>query len=325
MQMHSELDQKAIERAAEHLARGGIVAFPTETVYGLGADTFNPTAVEAVYRMKGRPRDNPSIAHVSGPEMAATLVQSWPAEAQQLAETFWPGPLALVLPRHPRVPAVACGGRDTVAVRSPDHPCARALLAACSCPISAPSANRSGHVSATTAEHVRDDFGDIRDLLILDGGPCAIGVESTVLALGSEPRILRPGQVSTEMLTSCIGKVIDTPLAVQGDSPGTSSRHYAPVRPLHLVRSSELVACLQDMESCAVLCCSATRIPGSCRAFPMPGDPDAYARCLYETLRRADACENMTRIVVECPPDSPGWGTIIDRLQRASGSPGVPA
>ncbi|MHC4210194.1 MAG: L-threonylcarbamoyladenylate synthase [Planctomycetota bacterium] len=313
----------AIAEAAARLRDGRVVAFPTETVYGLGADTFRAAAIERVYALKGRPLDNPLIAHVLDDDQARAVVAGWDDRCTELARAFWPGPLTLVLPRAADVPDEATAGWPTIAVRSPAHPVARRLLAAFGGSVSAPSANRSGHVSPTRARHVADDFADAAELLILDGGPCAVGIESTVLDLsGSVPSVLRPGAVTVEALRRLLGDVGVGDIASQAASPGTTMRHYAPRTAAELVPARELADRLRTLrEAAVVLCFDAAEVGAPHEAIPMPRAPDAYAGRLYEALREADALEP-GRIVVELPPSSEGmWLAVHDRLRRATGGP----
>jgi L-threonylcarbamoyladenylate synthase len=218
-----------IRTAATRLRLGDVIAFPTETVYGLGGDTMNPAAIERIYRLKGRPADNPLIAHVAAQSEARVLAARWDDRCEKLALRFWPGPLTLVVPRADAVPGASTAGLPTIAVRCPNHPVARALLEEFAGPISAPSANRSGYVSPTTAQHVADDFADQVDMMVLDGGPCGGGIESTVLEVSDDvPRILRPGGVTAEQIRAVIGDVWQAPVARQAASPGTSMQHYSP-------------------------------------------------------------------------------------------------
>ena len=262
----------AIEEAVQCLRRGEPVAFPTETVYGLGADTFQPEAIRAVFRLKDRPADNPLIAHVSGTEQARPLVRGWDERCDTLASRFWPGPLTLVLSKDESVPEVATAGWRTIAVRAPRHPVASALLAAFGGAISAPSANRSGHVSPTTAQHVADDFSAVEDLLILDGGRSDVGIESTVLDLtGAPPRILRPGSVTGTELKEVLGEVTAVAPRQQTISPGTSAAHYAPHTPAELVDREELMPMLDDRtEPAFVICFDRSAIPPPHQALVMP-------------------------------------------------------
>jgi L-threonylcarbamoyladenylate synthase len=313
----------AVAAAAARLHDGGVVAFPTETVYGLGADTFNPSAIERVFALKGRPLDNPLIAHVRDAEQARTVVAGWDERCTRLTERCWPGPLTMVLPRGERVPDQATAGWPTIAVRAPAHPVAQALLAAFGGPISAPSANRSGHVSPTTARHVAGDFAEAEDLLVLDGGACAVGIESTVLDLsGDPPTVLRPGAVPVDALGEVLGEVGVGDIALQAASPGTSLRHYAPHAPTELVDGGALAARLDALAAPAVvLCLSAAAVGPPHRAIVMPDRAEAYAARLYWALREADA-QHPQRILVEQPPATDGlWLAVHDRLRRASGGP----
>ncbi|MCP3902452.1 MAG: threonylcarbamoyl-AMP synthase [Planctomycetes bacterium] len=310
----------AIEAAAARLRAGHPVAFPTETVYGLGAGTLDAAALEAVYTLKGRPDDNPLIAHVAGAAAARALVTRWDTRCDALVERFWPGPLTLVLPKAAHVPDRATAGLATIAVRAPRHPVAVDLLAAYGAAISAPSANRSGHVSATTARHVADDFADVADLLVLDGGPCAIGLESTVLDLtGATPVVLRPGSVTEEALGRVLGPVRVLRIDTQAASPGTSMRHYAPRTPCVCVETEELVAMLAETaHPVAVLCFDTNAVPSPHRPIAMPQGAGTYAAQLYDALREADRM-SVERIVIERPPETNEiWKAIVDRIRRAT-------
>jgi L-threonylcarbamoyladenylate synthase len=315
-----------IRRAVRALLAGGVVAFPTETVYGLGALARNAGAVQRVYGMKGRPAGNPLIAHVLDAAGARRVVGQWPAEAERLAERFWPGPLALVLPRGEDIPLEATGGRPTVAVRAPAHQVARALLTALKGEaLSAPSANPSGRTSATTAEHVLADFAEVPGLLVLDGGPCPVGIESTVLDLsGARPAILRPGAITVAQIEAALGCPVMVRHAVeQGASPGTAARHYAPATPATLVESARLREVLEALpERVAVLAVTdagGAGATGRHAVVRMPGDAAGYAAALYDALRHADAA-GCAAIVIEEPgaPGAPEWAAVHDRLRRAT-------
>ena len=289
------IGRDVIPAAVAILRRGGLVAFPTETVYGLGADARDPLAVRRIFAAKGRPASNPLIVHVASVDVARRYATAWPATADRLAAAFWPGPLTIVLPRDPTVADEVSAGRGTVGLRVPDHPVALALLAAFDGPVAAPSANRANHVSPTTAEHVRDELGDRVDL-ILDGGPCVVGIESTVVDLtGDRPALLRPGGVSREQLEAVVGPVD----VVHGSaaSPGQGSRHYAPVTPAYRLAAGEPVP-----PGGAVLRCD--------------GDPATVARTLYARLRALDG--TAAAIYVEMPPDAAEWAAVRDRLVRAT-------
>jgi L-threonylcarbamoyladenylate synthase len=309
-----------IVEAAAMLRAGDCVAIPTETVYGLAADTFNPRAVEGVYQLKGRPADNPLIAHVLDAEQATQIVRGWDDRCELLAKMFWPGPLTLVLRKTDSVPAQATAGLGTIAVRAPNHDVARALLREFGGPISAPSANRSGHVSPTTATHVLEEFADAGDLMILDGGPCLVGIESTVLDMTAKPvRMLRPGMVTAEQLRPLIGAVDSGFIGSQAAGPGTSLRHYAPRTPVDLVSGANLRSELaQSDDRFVVLCFDASAVDPPHRAIQMPREAAAYAAKLYEALRDADAMK-CDRIVIELPPlTSDIWHAVHDRLRRAA-------
>jgi len=322
---------EAIREAAARIRSGELVAFPTETVYGLGANALNPQAVAAIFTAKGRPATNPLIVHVLDAESARPLVTTWPLQAQRLAERFWPGPLTLVLPKSEAVPDEVTGGGTTVGLRAPSHPVARALLEAAEVPIAAPSANRSNHVSPTTAQHVWDDLkGQIA--LILDGGPTPGGLESTVLSLAeAPPRILRLGLITPAAIEQVIGPVRLPPLKAAREekqqnaplpSPGMLSRHYAPKVPLEIgedtaLRVQELVA---QGERVGWLTLQPRELDSrNGLVLEMPASAEAYARRLYAALRELEAAE-VTRIVVDAPPQTQEWLAIWDRLRRAAAS-----
>lgn len=391
----------AIRDAATRLRRGGLVAFATETVYGLGALTHDEHAIAAIYRAKRRPATNPLIAHVPRGRDAAwfesSLVARWTDEARRLAEAFWPGPLAFVVPRHASVPPAACGGRDTIALRCPDHPVALDLLDEVDAAISAPSANRSGRVSPTSARHVEQELGGMfasgapdttaardaraapsaartdggderrgaeaspagsvvtasgapRDLLILDGGPCRVGIESTVLDLtgSTPPRILRPGAITASMIATTLeleeGTIEEPDVLAQAASPGTSDAHYRPDTPVQVIALAALPA---------ALAMAATRggrggpsleartrgggrgsgpttilvhredeelppLPKWIHTIRMPADAIEYAQALYARIRTADDLAAQ-RIVITSPPGDPAWRAVHDRLRRMAG------
>lgn len=306
---------------AERLLRSGdLVAFPTETVYGLGADARNPEAVARIYAAKGRPSTNPLIVHVADAAAARTLAADWPRAADELAARFWPGPLTLVVPRAPGIPDIVTAGGPTIGVRVPAHPVARELLRLSGVPVAAPSANRSEEVSPTTARHVADSLGPhVEDLLILDGGACEVGVESTVLDVTADPpRVLRPGMVTAQMLAAVLG---DAPAGAAGSgdgparSPGQMLRHYAPRAPLLVLPASEIAAALRDGDGLILRDVPAP--PGNAVAVTLPAHAEGYAVRLYSALRDVDAA-GVTRILVEAPPREPGWEAIHDRLRRAA-------
>jgi L-threonylcarbamoyladenylate synthase len=319
-----------VTRAAEVLRRGGLVAFPTETVYGLGANARDAAAVARIFEAKGRPANNPLIVHVAGVEDLGPLVRGWPEEAARLAARFWPGPLTLVLPRGPAVPDVVTAGGPTVAVRVPAHPVALALLRAAGAPVAAPSANRSSRLSPTRAEHVLADL-DGRIDLVLDGGPCPGGIESTVLDLTvTPPRLLRPGLIEPGALKEVVGPVAHpgTPSGVEAaplPSPGMLARHYAPRTPLVCVEGDgrELVEALSEGGSRIGWVTWFSTGGPSDRPLPgvvhmqLPADPAGYAAGLYHALHRLDR-QGLDHLVVALPPDTDEWLGVRDRLRRAS-------
>jgi L-threonylcarbamoyladenylate synthase len=300
---------KLLKRAAALIRQGKLVAFPTETVYGLGANALDARAVEKIFQVKGRPSTSPVIVHVESRDAAPAFVAEWPADAEQLAREFWPGPLTLVLPKRPCIPDIVTAGLPSVGLRVPANPFALALLVYAGVPIAAPSANRFTELSPTTAEHVRASLGDDVDLIV-DGGPTQVGIESTVLSLaGPKPALLRPGMISKEQIEQVIGKIefAATPPDGAHASPGLHPRHYSPRTPLLL----DLPATGRGAYLWR------TQRAKSARSVQMPADPAHYAAALYETLHRLDE-ERFDWIAVEPPPDEPAWAAIRDRLMRAS-------
>jgi len=308
-----------LDEAAAVLGRGGLVAFPTETVYGLGALALEPLAVRAIYAAKGRAATNPLIVHVLGEDEARPLCARWPIEAQELVTRFWPGPLTLVLPRTDRVPDEVTGGRPTVAVRAPSHPAARALLARVRAPLAAPSANRSEHVSPTTASHVLRDLNGRIDA-VLDGGRCPVGIESTVIALTpAGPRLLRAGAVPRSALEELLGEVPDgAPAGPVAASPGQQKRHYAPAALVRIGDSAALPRLAADLPGrVGALIHTEIRLPETVISLRLPSDPAGYARDLYAALRELED-RGCTSICIESVPSTGDWDAIRDRLTRAA-------
>ena len=303
-----------IRKAAEILRAGGLVAFPTETVYGLGADASNAGAVARLYATKRRPANHPVIVHFGSGESAFAWAREIPRAARQLAERFWPGPLTLILKRSALAKDFITGGQDTVGLRIPSHPVARGLLEMFQGGIAAPSANRFGLVSPTTAAHVREDLGDDVDL-VLEGGPSEVGIESTIVDLSTgSALLLRPGAISLGDLEQLLN-VKDAGLSSPRHSGGLE-RHYAPRTPARLVSTHDLDKEIEKLKQrVAVLAFSRPdeRVDYWLR---MPRNPEGYARRLYAALRELDAagCET---ILVEAPPDAPEWAAVRDRLQKA--------
>lgn len=319
-------DPAAVHLAARHLAEGALVAFPTETVYGLGARADDDAAVAGIFRAKGRPADHPLIVHVADVAAAAAFAERLPPMAQALVERFWPGPLTVIVARRAGVAVAAAGGQPTVGLRCPDHPAALALLreaAALGVPgIAGPSANRFGRVSPTRAAHVVDEFGP--DLPVLDGGPCREGIESTIVDCTREqPFLLRPGTLPRAALEAVIGGALRGRDELSPRAPGSLASHYAPAARLRLMSSGALEQALHAAagtpggEAVGVYSVVAPRaVPGV--AFRrMPGDPAAVAHELFEVLRRFDA-EGMRQIWVQEPPETPEWEGVRDRLRRAA-------
>ena len=346
-----------IARAAALLRAGRLVAFPTETVYGLGANALDAEAVARIYAVKGRPATSPLIVHVSTMEMAKSLVAAWPEAANRLVEKFWPGPLTVVVKKQPAVPDIVTAGLPTVALRMPSHPVALALIRAAGVPLAAPSANRFTELSPTTAEHVRRSLGNDVDL-ILDGGPCEVGIESTVLSLaGERPVVLRPGGIARHELEALIGPVASAQEIPGGDapcsgipsgkvvptrahpSPGMHARHYSPRTPLFLISDGRLPEegsgiYLQRARVPSVPTQANSRLergtrpnvgitvdiaPRNVTIIQMPQSAADYAAALYEKLHQADEA-NADWIAVDEPPPTPDWEAVHDRLRRAATS-----
>lgn len=311
-----------VQRAARALREGGLIGLPTETVYGLGADASNELAVRRIFAVKGRPSNHPLIVHVASAEVAKRWAARWPAEAARLADAFWPGPLTLIVKRSALASDAVTGGQETVGLRVPDHALALELLRVFDGGVAAPSANRFGRVSPTTAKHVRDELGgDVE--LVLDGGACRVGVESTIVDLsGPSPRLLRPGGVPKEAAERVLGKAV--PLASHATdvrAPGMLASHYAPRAGLWLVTKAtlrdEVAKRLSAGSKVAVVAPKGTAIPEGVTRFEVPDDDAGYARALYATLREVD--ERGLDVVLAVPPAESGVGlAVVDRLRRAS-------
>lgn len=305
-----------LRRAASFLRDGRLVAFPTETVYGLGASALDAEAVARIFEAKGRPRTSPLIVHVASEGMLARVVAQWPQAAQQLARTFWPGPLTLVLRKQAGVPDLVTAGLQTVGVRMPAHPVALALIKECDLPLAAPSANRFTQLSPTTAEHVRQSLGDRVDF-ILDGGPCTVGIESTVLSLATNPpALLRPGGISRAQIEALLGPVEVVTKADDGPhaSPGMHAKHYSPRTRLLLSDGGEV----PNEGRGAYLQIHQPPQTKPAHIIHMPANSAAYAAELYQTLHDLDA-QHFDWIAVEQPPVRPEWEAVLDRLRRAAG------
>src|SRR2546427_6350149 len=294
-----------------------MVAFPTETVYGLGALALDPLAVRAIYAAKGRATTNPVIVHVLGEDEARPLCARWPIEAQELVTRFWPGPLTLVLPRTERVPDEVTGGGPTVAVRAPSHPAARALLARVRAPLAAPSANRSEHVSPTTALHVLRDLNGRIDAVV-DGGRCPFGIESTVISLDGVPRLLRAGAIPRTDIEDLLCPLEIGALAAVAQSPGQHRRHYPPVPVVRLAPRPQVGSVAAQLGGrIGALLPGDPPAPAAVAVARLPDDPQGYARGLYAALRDLEDAD-CTAIVVEQVPSGPEWDAVRDRLTRAA-------
>ncbi len=312
-------DVEAIYQAAEVIKRGGIVAFPTETVYGLGADAFNALAVARIFEIKQRPYFDPLIVHVANPADVERLVREIPSRAKKLMKRFWPGPLTVVLLKGKNIPDIVTAGLPTVAIRTPDHPMALSLIKESKCPIAAPSANPFGYLSPTTAEHVREQLGDQVDL-ILDGGPCSVGVESTIVSfLAGECRLLRPGGLPLEEIESLIGKVEISPREDRPSAPGMLPRHYAPRTPIVLDWNEKDLEFYKDKNIGLLAFQEAKNDVKFCHIeiLTKKGDLREAAANLFTAIRRLDAL-NLDLIMAESVPKIGLGRAIMDRLRRAS-------
>ena len=320
----SVTDTAAYKHAANLLRAGELVAFPTETVYGLGGDASNLMAVAKIFAAKQRPANHPLIIHIGELNQLKDWVSEIPESAIKLAEKFWPGPLTIILHSADHVPAILTGGQKTIGIRMPRHPVARKLLAAFGNAIAAPSANRFGRISPTSAEHVVEELGDTVEL-VLDGGPCSIGLESTIIDLtGTKPRILRPGPLTLDEISEVLAEKITTDKSNVPRVSGSLPVHYAPQTPMQIIASAEIEKKLSDLQK------DHSRIVVMSRQsyatyFPrvtwqvMSSDPKNYGQQLYAQLRNLDHLE-FDLIIVEEPPNNNEWLAIRDRLMRASAS-----
>jgi L-threonylcarbamoyladenylate synthase len=332
------MQDPTILQAAAALEAGRLVAFPTETVYGLGADAENPAAVASIYAAKGRPQDHPVIVHVAPGASLDYWCADIPAEARQLADAFWPGPLTMILKRAPNIPDAVSGGQDTVGIRCPSHPVAIALLQAFKHGqggLAAPSANKFGHVSPTTAQHVRDEFGnDVRLAGVLDGGQSEVGIESTIVDLSRlathGPVLLRPGHISAEAIAAVIDRLPVRPDALGADptvprASGTLESHYAPHTPVAMQDTATLADTLARLAGAGrkVALIHYSAMPAVHAAVQLPATPDGFAHALYAALRAMDGT-GAALILVEAPPQAGAWLGVNDRLRRAAhGSSGI--
>ena len=306
-----------VRRAAEILRAGGLVAFPTETVYGLGADASSEAAMRKLYAVKRRPADHPVIVHFASAELAFEWAREVPETARRLAARFWPGPLTLILKRSTKAQDFVTGGQDAVGLRVPSHPVAQALLREFGGGVAAPSANRFGRVSPTRAEHVRQDLGADVDL-VLEGGQSEVGIESTIVDLSrGRAVLLRPGGIPAAALEQVLAEPLTAPDAHAPRASGTLERHYAPSTPLRLVPSHELDAEIARGEAKVAVLAFSRPDARAARWLRMPRDPEGYAHRLYAALRELDAA-GCAQILAEQPPEEPAWAAVRDRLRRAA-------
>jgi L-threonylcarbamoyladenylate synthase len=318
-------DDAALDQAVHLLRQGRLVAFPTETVYGLGADASNAEAVGHIFAAKGRPADHPLIVHIADAGCLDDWAETVPEAARRLAERFWPGPLAIILKKKPHVPDAVTGGQPTVGLRVPSHPVALRLLEKFGGGIAAPSANRFCRISPTTARHVEEELGNSVDL-ILDGGPCKVGVESTIVDLsGARPRLLRPGRISQAQIEEALGVRLELavktgPLDIR--APGLMAVHYAPSTPALLCPSGEIWETLRQLIAQGrrvglIAYHRAVLPPGLAHTLQMPAEAHDYAQALYAALRETDNLR-LDLIVVEQPPEGEMWHAVNDRLSKAT-------
>ena len=331
------IDSTSITNAAERLLAGELVAFPTETVYGLGADAENPEAVARIYAAKGRPANHPVIVHVAPGADLHYWAREIPTQAQRLIDAFWPGPLTLILPRVPHRGEVVSGGQDSIGLRCPSHPVAQALLRAFAAGkpngqggVAAPSANKFGQVSPTHADHVRSEFPDevAQGMPVLDGGPSDVGIESTILDLsrlaqGIGPVLLRPGHITPAQIEAVLGEPVGMPDDTAPRASGTLKAHYAPHTPLELATSQRLAEVIRgiDMPDGRIAVVAFDDAPAELNSHiawhVVAKDPDRYAQSLYAMLRELDR-SNYARIVVQAPPTDAAWRAVNDRIGRAA-------
>jgi len=309
-----EIDQEQITRAVELLTSGEVVAFPTETVYGLGADATNPEALNKVFSIKGRPTNHPLIVHIPSAEYLRLWVREVPESAEKLAEKFWPGALTIILARNGRVADEAVGSKPTIALRVPDHPLALALLEKFDGGLAGPSANRFGSVSPTSAQHVLDDLGN-EIKLILDGGKCKVGVESTIIDLTGHPEILRPGGIDKSAIEDVLGEKVLDGSSGESRAPGMMNSHYAPKANIILVSAEELQN-NPELNDVGVGVISPFAMKANV-IWTMPEKADEYARSLYAVLREADL-RGIQKLFVVPPEDGSLLEAVLDRLAKAS-------
>ncbi|WP_297799552.1 L-threonylcarbamoyladenylate synthase [Arenimonas sp. GDDSR-1] len=309
-----------IAEAVAILRDGGLLAIPTETVYGLAADARNPEAIARIFALKGRPADHPLIVHIADADRLDDWAVTIPEAARKLAAAFWPGPLTLILKKRAEVADAVTGGQDTVGLRSPDHALTLALLKAFGGGLAAPSANRFGRISPTSAGHVRDEFGENAPP-ILDGGPCPVGIESTIVDLSQRPpRILREGHIRREQLLPFLPELQSGLAAASPRVSGSLDAHYAPRTQMRMLEREPLIEAATDDPRCVLLALDG--LPPETQGLSLPAQPEAYAHGLYAALRELDA-RDATCILIEQPPSGPDWLAVNDRIKRALAGAGL--
>ena len=323
----TQTDAELLSQAVHALKQGEVIGLPTETVYGLAADARNVSAVRKIFALKGRPVDHPLIVHIADSAQLSKWAINIPEEAFVLAQHFWPGPLTIILKKHPSVPSEVTGGQDTIGLRCPAHPLALTLLQQLDGGVAAPSANRFGRISPTTAQHVRDEFGDAVPT-VLDGGECEVGIESTIIDLSSEqPRLLRPGMISQTDIESVIGSIASLSFDANQKSPrvsGSFAAHYAPRTPMRMLAREELILeygiKVQQGLHCEVLCLS--KLPDGVKGLSLSHEYLAYAHGLYAAMREVDS-RHADILLIEQTPQTIDWLAVNDRLNRALVGAGV--
>ncbi len=307
-----------IIQAISILNEGGLVAFPTETVYGLGADASNQKALEKIFIAKERPFNHPLIVHIAKVEEMANWARDIPQVAYQLANLFWPGPLTLILKKQPHVLDIITADQETIGLRIPSHPLARALISEFGRGIAAPSANKFTHVSPTTAQAVYEELGDKVDM-ILDGGECEVGLESTIIDLsGDTPAILRPGMINRDALTAALGRQVSYQQQSIIPTPGMHHLHYAPLTQTHILSNSEIKDFIKNIDAnVAIIACESDEKEGAAKLICLTKNPAHYAHYLYQTLRSLDN-SGVNHILIEKVPETTEWEAIRDRINKAA-------
>lgn len=316
---HKTMTTQNISKAAAILRAGGLVAFPTETVYGLGADARNEAALRKIFQAKERPYDHPLIVHIASIEQLGDWAREIPADAIKLAQAFWPGGLTLILKKQPNLPAILTAGQDTVGIRIPAHPVAQELIKSFGSGIAAPSANKFTHISPTTASAVEEELGGAVDLII-DGGECAIGLESTILDMSSDqPIVLRPGMITAERIAQVLSKPVLAKAETQSTIkvPGMHHLHYAPNTKTRLLKTAAISTFQTTDLPCVLVTYSDVKPPAGITHIQMPNQPDLYAHDIYRMLRDLDH-QQYKCIILEEVPTQPAWEAIRDRLNKAS-------